>query len=489
VWNGTEWPQDLPSLMQPENKPGSPLLGNGNLGLAVAAYPTDRGMNASLPGLGLTNSLYGFLGSNNFWSCNDAVLVNGTSGCYGTTNDTRPDGACCQRVGLGGVALQFTPTWGSNTSATPSFRQVLANGTIEARWPTPGGGGGAVSTLSAMLHDSNLLSTRVEYAAGAGDAATLVFDVLTWVGAIAGPQKGNSGQPRNSAAGCADLSGAPAACGVGPQLVYASRRAATDFIGPNGFPHTAHAMPVNATIATGVLLGPGAAVQSASVLNGGDPNQLTWAVRQRVALPAGSWVEVLSAETESRGPGAVDPAPAALAAVVAAQAGPPGAVVASSVSWWANFWPTSAISLPNQPDVEAFWFGCQYLLACASSDSPLVAAPGLYGPWVTADGPRWHGDYTLDFNYQAQYYGVFGSNHATSAESYFTPILDWIRRAGPKAQVQSHLANVTCPSDALYFACHLAPWGQTSPDLMEHYASTQPNSPPSHPPIHPPTHS
>jgi hypothetical protein len=231
-------------------------------------------------------------------------------------------------------------------------------------------------------------------------------------------------------------------------------------------------MPVNATIATGVLLGPGAAVQSASVLNGGDPNQLTWAVLQRVALPTGSWVEVLSAETESRGPGAVDPAPAALAAVVAAQAGPPGAVVASSVSWWANFWPTSAISLPNQPDVEAFWFGCQYLLACASSDSPLVAAPGLYGPWVTADGPRWHGDYTLDFNYQAQYYGVFGSNHATSAESYFTPILDWIRRAGPKAQVQSHLANVTCPSDALYFACHLAPWGQTSPDLMEHYAST-----------------
>jgi len=125
--------------------------------------------------------------------------------------------------------------------------------------------------------------------------------------------------------------------------------------------------------------------------------------------------------------------------------------------------------LPNLPDVEAFWYGCQYLLACASSDSPLVAAPGLYGPWVTADGPRWHGDYTLDFNYQAQYYGVFGSNHATSAESYFTPILDWMPRAGPKAQYQAWLANVSCPTEALYFACHLAPWGQGTPDLMKYY--------------------
>ena len=261
VWNGSasEWPQDLPSLMQPESKPGSPLLGNGWLGLAVAAYPTDRSAS-SMPGLGSTNSIYGFLGSNNMWSCNDAVLYNGTSGCYGTTNDTRPDGACCQRVGLSGVALQFAATWGNATNSTPSFRQVLANGTIEARWPTPSGLG-AVSTLSAMLHDANLLSTRVEYAAGAGDAPALAFDVLTWVGAIAGPQKPNSGQPRNSAIGCADLAGAPAPCGAGPQLVYATRRAATDFIGPNGFPHTAHAMPVNATIATGVLLGPGASVQ------------------------------------------------------------------------------------------------------------------------------------------------------------------------------------------------------------------------------------
>ena len=320
------------------------------------------------------------------WSCNDAI----SSGCYHLTNDTLPDGACCQRVGLGGVALNYQVSWGKTTLRVPSFRQVLANGTIESRWPTPSGQG-SVNTLSAMLHDTNLLSTRVEYVASPTDPPTLVFDVFTWVGAIVGTQKSNSGQPINSAIGCADLYGNFSPCGSGPKLVYATRRASHDFIGPNGWNHTARVMPVNASIATGVLLGPGASLNNSWVMNGADGNttQLSWGVIQRVTLPSGSWVEVLSAETESRGRGAVDPAPSALASLVKALGSPPGEVVASSASWWGGFWPASSISLPTLPDVEAFWWGCQYLLACASSDSPLVAAPGLYGPWVTADGVRY----------------------------------------------------------------------------------------------------
>ena len=37
--------------------------------------------------------------------------------------------------------------------------------------------------------------------------------------------------------------------------------------------------------------------------------------------------------------------------------------------------------------------------------------PGLYGPFATGDYAFWNGDFTLDYNQEAQYYGVFSSNH------------------------------------------------------------------------------
>lgn len=40
-------------------------------------------------------------------------------------------------------------------------------------------------------------------------------------------------------------------------------------------------------------------------------------------------------------------------------------------------------------------------------------------------------------------------------------------RAQAKAQVQAGLAHVSCPATALYFNCHLAPWGLSSLDPSE----------------------
>ena len=79
---------------------------------------------------------------------------------------------------------------------------------------------------------------------------------------------------------------------------------------------------------------------------------------------------------------------------------------------WAAFWNVSSISLPNATDTEDFWFGAQYV---ANSAIPHVGQeqtpPGLYGPWGTTDNPGWHGDYTIDYNYEAIFYGVMSSNH------------------------------------------------------------------------------
>eukprot|EP01047_Picozoa_sp_COSAG01_P023509 COSAG01_NODE_1424_length_10352_cov_3.066517_7_plen_93_part_00 len=72
----------------------------------------------------------------------------------------------------------------------------------------------------------------------------------------------------------------------------------------------------------------------------------------------------------------------------------------------------------------------------------------------------------LDYNQEAQFYGVYGSNHPAQAASYFKPITDWMPNA--RAEAASFVAhlNLTRPSckKALHFSCHLAPWGLQSTD-------------------------
>ena len=90
---------------------------------------------------------------------------------------------------------------------------------------------------------------------------------------------------------------------------------------------------------------------------------------------------------------------------------------------------------------------------------------------LTPLAPSLPQDYTLDYNYAAPFYGLMGSNHAAQAESYWRPITDWMPAARIKAQAQARIAGVSCPSSALYYACHLSPWGLMSLDPMTRYMS------------------
>ena len=40
------------------------------------------------------------------------------------------------------------------------------------------------------------------------------------------------------------------------------------------------------------------------------------------------------------------------------------------------------------------------------------------------DNPGWHGDYTIDYNYEATFYGIMSSNHEELMHSYPNPMLD-----------------------------------------------------------------
>ena len=116
-------------------------------------------------------------------------------------------------------------------------------------------------------------------------------------------------------------------------------------------------------------------------------------------------------------------------------------------------------------------YGAQYVAACmsisekvAEKNNWLVPPSGLYGPWVSGDSPSWNGDFTLDYNQEAQYYSVFASNHGEHAAPYFAPIEDWMGAARVLAQQHAKTSKLTCAPNALHYACHLAPWGYQSHD-------------------------
>ncbi|ACS99198.1 glycosyl hydrolase family 95 catalytic domain-containing protein [Paenibacillus sp. JDR-2] len=91
--------------------------------------------------------------------------------------------------------------------------------------------------------------------------------------------------------------------------------------------------------------------------------------------------------------------------------------------WWSTFWSKSAIDIGDEL-LEKFWYGSHYIMACCSRNKKF--APGLFGNWITTDTPEWSGDYHLNYNYQAPWWGVYSSNHIELSEPYDTPLLEYM---------------------------------------------------------------
>ena len=69
-------------------------------------------------------------------------------------------------------------------------------------------------------------------------------------------------------------------------------------------------------------------------------------------------------------------------------------------------------------------------------------------------------DYTLDYNYEAAYYGVYASGHPELAALYFQPMIDGMAAATRGAQVRATMGNLTCMKPtALHYNAHISPWG------------------------------
>ena len=91
--------------------------------------------------------------------------------------------------------------------------------------------------------------------------------------------------------------------------------------------------------------------------------------------------------------------------------------------WWHEFWSKSFIEI-GDPLLEKFYYGSQYIMACCSRNKAFP--PGLYGNWITTDSPAWKGDYHMNYNHEAPFWGLYSSNHIEQTEPYDKPLLDYL---------------------------------------------------------------
>ena len=94
-------------------------------------------------------------------------------------------------------------------------------------------------------------------------------------------------------------------------------------------------------------------------------------------------------------------------------------------AWWRGFWGKSFVRIPDKL-LERQYYQSNYALASCSRvpDFP----PGIFG-WVTTDSPMWNGDYHLNYNHVAPFYGLYAANHIEQADPCNAPLLDSLTNA------------------------------------------------------------
>ena len=93
--------------------------------------------------------------------------------------------------------------------------------------------------------------------------------------------------------------------------------------------------------------------------------------------------------------------------------------------WWASYWNKSWVRIPD-PLIEKQYYLSLYGMASCSRDPDFP--PSLFGNWITGEIPAWMGDYHLNYNHMAPYYGLYSSNRLEQADPYYGPLLAAIPR-------------------------------------------------------------
>jgi alpha-L-fucosidase 2 len=96
---------------------------------------------------------------------------------------------------------------------------------------------------------------------------------------------------------------------------------------------------------------------------------------------------------------------------------------AAHLDWWKKYWSKSSIAIHDEP-LEKLYYGALYVLGCSSREG--CVAPGLAGPWHLNGPTCWSNRYTLDYNFESVWWGVYSSNRPELALPYYDVILKLI---------------------------------------------------------------
>jgi hypothetical protein len=116
--------------------------------------------------------------------------------------------------------------------------------------------------------------------------------------------------------------------------------------------------------------------------------------------------------------------------------------------WWDEFWSCSFIEIPDKT-IEQCWYSSWYVMGSCSRAGKV--APGLWGNWLTVDNPAWHGDFHLNYNFQAPFYGLYSANRAETT----LPFYDALNQAVPRGKKIAAAKGW----EGIHLPVSIGPWG------------------------------
>ena len=93
---------------------------------------------------------------------------------------------------------------------------------------------------------------------------------------------------------------------------------------------------------------------------------------------------------------------------------------------------------------------------------------------VHDDSPLWSGDFTLDYNFEASFWGLYANNRLAQAEPQHAPVLAYAHKARRQAMFYNCSGGVPCRG--LHYPGHIAPFGFDSTLAGEPWASMSDHS-------------
>lgn len=118
-----------------------------------------------------------------------------------------------------------------------------------------------------------------------------------------------------------------------------------------------------------------------------------------------------------------------------------GKITEAHQNWWKEYWAKSSVSISDTVLMKAYYQGLYTMAACSRDpDFP----PGIFG-WTSTDFPMWNGDYHLNYNFQAPFYGLVSANRLVQAEPHDAPLLDFMPRGEWYAKNVSQTRGILYP--------------------------------------------